>query len=171
MASPINLSKFWQAANRLKGPSWKLYHCRCLLEPWPENSTPQGPNATQKTVRWWDQIILHERYILFNNVPFYTEGTNYTEQQNLTLFFLAHEGKYPILIELNAEFKYVSSFSPSHTDFFVTAKLSVKEMCKCIAVTKEAHFSVFLKEIPSSQSRTQKFSLFFGQFQIPNKVV
>ena len=29
----------------------------------------------------------------------------------------------------NVEFKYVSSFSPSPTVFFVTAKLSVKEMC------------------------------------------
>ena len=29
----------------------------------------------------------------------------------------------------------------------------------------------YFQEIPSCQSRTQKFGLFFGQFQIPNKVV
>jgi hypothetical protein len=65
-----------------------------------------------------------------------------TGQQNLTFLFLAHVGKISIPNRtFNAEFKYVSSFSPP-TVFFVTAKLSVKEMC---VFTYYIHYSPNLK--------------------------
>jgi hypothetical protein len=60
-----------------------------------------------------------DRQTLFRNLHKQQSSNNNTGQQNLT-FFLFHEEKYLILIELltfNAEFKYASSFSPSPTVF------------------------------------------------------
>jgi hypothetical protein len=51
----------------------------------------------------------------------------YTGQQNLTFFFVPRGKISDPDGTFNAEFKYVSSFSPSPTVFFVTAKLNVKK--------------------------------------------
>jgi uncharacterized membrane protein len=51
--------------------------------------------------------------------------TYFTGQQNLTFFW--HKGKLSVPNRtFDTEFKYVSSFSPSPTVFFVTAKLNVR---------------------------------------------
>ena len=52
---------------------------------------------------------------------------NYTEEQQFNFFGTRGKISNPNRT-FNAEFKYLSSFSPSPT-VFVTAKLSVKEMC------------------------------------------
>jgi len=71
------------------------------------------------------------------------EGKDYTGQQDLPFFFFGTRGKISNPNRnSNAEFKYVSSFSPSPTIFFVTAKLSVKEMC---IFTYYIHYSPYLK--------------------------
>ena len=67
---------------------------------------------------------------------------NYTGQQNLTFFFGTRGKIYNPNRTSNVEFKYVSSFSPSPTVFFVIAKLSVKEMC---IFTYYIHYSPYLK--------------------------
>ena len=61
----------------------------------------------------------------------------------ISLFFSGTRGKVSNPNRaFNAEFKYVSSFSPSSTVFFVTTKLSVKEMCM---FTYYIHYSPNLK--------------------------
>jgi hypothetical protein len=58
--------------------------------------------------------------------PYHPYFFYYAGQQNLTFFFGAR-GKISVPKgTFNAEFKYVSSFSPSHTVCFVTVKLNVQ---------------------------------------------
>jgi hypothetical protein len=54
---------------------------------------------------------------------------NNTGQQHLTFFLPTRRKPSNPDSNFNAEFKYVSSFSPSPMGFFVTAKLNVK---KCV---------------------------------------
>jgi hypothetical protein len=59
---------------------------------------------------------------------------NNTGQQNLTFFFVPRVKISNPDRTFNAEFKYVSRFSPSPTDFFVTAKLNVKKELKDVYI-------------------------------------
>ena len=75
----------------------------------------QGYSHTLDIFRWPDSVSTGTGFNLYGSSL--TPLTDYTGQQNLT-FFLAHEGKYLIFNRtFNAEFKYVSSFSPSPTGF------------------------------------------------------
>jgi hypothetical protein len=69
-----------------------------------------------------------------------------TGQQNLTSFFVPRGKISNPDNTFNGEFKYVSSFSPSPTVFFVTAKLNVKKsekMCIFTYFTRQQNLTFF----------------------------
>jgi hypothetical protein len=79
-------------------------------------------------------------------IPFACVSSNYTGQQDLTFFVPRGNISNPDST-FNAESKYVSSFSPSPTVFFVTAKLNAKKsekMCIFTCFTGQQNLTFFL---------------------------
>jgi hypothetical protein len=115
----------WWIALKPLGKVNKYWNCRTFHV----TSHYLGRSGTQSCSFEYNHHRTLNKYgrILYYYQQIHSYLTNYTRQQ--TLIFFGTRGNISVPNRtFTAEFKYVSSFSPSPTVFLVTAKLSVKKV-------------------------------------------